>query len=41
MRKFFANSNVTKINVNDLSSGVYFVEVFNDKSKKYQKIIVR
>ena len=41
VRKFFTNSNVTKINVNDLSSGVYFVEVFNDKSKKYQKIIIR
>ena len=40
VRKFFANSNVTKINVNDLSSGVYFVELFNDKSKKYQKIII-
>jgi hypothetical protein len=41
VKKVVANSNITKINVNDLSSAVYFVEVLNDKGKKYQKIIVR
>jgi predicted peptidase len=41
VRKVFTNSNLTKININDLSSGLYFVEMLNDKGKKYQKIIVR
>ncbi|MEC9209775.1 MAG: T9SS type A sorting domain-containing protein [Bacteroidota bacterium] len=37
----FANSNEIKININHLSSGIYFVELLNDQVKKYQKIIVR
>ena len=41
VRKVFVNSNMKRININDLSSGVYFVELLNDKDKKYQKIIVR
>ncbi len=38
---FLANSKVTKINIEDLSSGLYFVEVLNDNIKIYQKFIIR
>ena len=36
-----SKSNITKININDLASGVYFVELLNEETKKYQKMIVR
>ena len=36
-----SKSNIIKINFNDLSSGVYIVELLNEETKKYQKIIVR
>ena len=32
---------ITKVNVSDLSSSVYFVEVANENGKQYQKIIVK
>jgi hypothetical protein len=40
-RQVATNSSMTKININNLSSGIYFVEVLNDNDKKYQKIIVK
>ena len=41
IKQVVAFSNITKIDVNNLFSGIYIVEVFNDKGKKYQKIIVK
>ena len=39
--KVAVNSNMAKLDVNNLSSGVYFVELLNTKGRKYQKIIVK
>ena len=39
--KVVSKSNITKININNLSSGVYLVELLNEEARKYQKIIVR
>jgi len=41
LKRIYVNSGVAKIDVNDLSSGVYFVELLNDEGKECQKIIVR
>ena len=41
VRRYTVNSNLHKIDVNSLSSGVYFVECLSNKHKEYQKIIVR
>ena len=41
VKKITSESSVTKININDLSLGVYLLEVLNDKGREYQKIIVR
>jgi len=40
-RRFTVNSNVTKINTDNFPSGIYFIELLNDKETKYQKIIVK
>jgi len=41
LKRINVNSGVANIDVNDLSSGVYFVELLNDEGKECQKIIVR
>ena len=41
LRRVVSNSNVTKINLSDFSSGIYFVELSNNKYKTYQKFIVK
>jgi hypothetical protein len=41
LKRINVDSGVNKIDVNDLSSGVYFVELLNDEGKECQKIIVR
>ena len=41
VKKVFSSSNTIKIDVNGLPSGIYFVEIVNDKGKEYKKIIVR
>ena len=41
LRRVVSNSNVTKINLSDFSSGIYFVELSNNQYKTYQKFIVR
>ena len=41
VRRYTVNSNLHKIDVNSLSSGVYFVECLSNKHKEYHKIIVR
>jgi len=41
LRKIVPDSNLSKININNLSSGVYFLELSYDSDKKYHKIIVR
>ncbi len=41
IRNVTINSNKTKINIDDLSTGVYFLEIFDKKNRKFQKIIVK
>ena len=41
VRRVTSYSNITKIKVNDLSPGVYFLEVLNDKGKEFQKVIIK
>ena len=41
VRRSAINSNLHKIDINSLSSGVYFIEFISDKHKEYQKIIVK
>jgi hypothetical protein len=40
-RRFTVNSSITKINTDNFPSGIYFIELLNDKETKYQKIIVK
>ena len=41
LKRINVNSGVAKIDVNDLSSGVYFVEILSNEGKECQKIIIR
>ena len=41
IHRFNMTSNFQKINVNNLSAGVYIVELLNEKNRRYQKIIVK
>tara|TARA_B100001250_G_scaffold75894_1_gene62128 strand:- start:5092 stop:6498 length:1407 start_codon:yes stop_codon:yes gene_type:complete len=41
VKKFFVVSNSLKLDITDLASGVYFVEILNDKQKISQKIVLQ
>ena len=41
LSKLYTNSTLTKINIRALSSGVYFIEVLNDNSRGYKKMIIK
>lgn len=41
IRNVIMNSNKTKINIDDLSTGVYLLEIFDEKNRQFQKIIVK
>ena len=41
LRKVYSNFNVTRINISDFSSGVYFVELLHKQVRSHQKFIVR
>ena len=41
LKKIIINTTNTKIDVNDLSSGVYILELLNQKGKFQKKIIIK
>ena len=41
IHRFNMTSNFQKVNVKNLSAGVYIVELLNEKNRRYQKIIVK
>ena len=41
VEQLVSDSGITKVDVNNLASGIYLVEVLNDNGRTYQKIIIR